>query len=148
MLKTTVSSQVLIANKVLAANEVGGFEGGDKLIEKCRKSLKTGKLLKDLKLSKSGNLKGKKLAKFKKPSKSENSSNFNAKETSPNFLIPEARAAFNRLQLVFIKALIFQHFASECQIQIEINASSYAIGSVLSHLASKTRPDGSSLRSI
>ena len=29
MLKTTVSSQVLVANEVLAANKIGGIEGGD-----------------------------------------------------------------------------------------------------------------------
>ena len=49
MLKTTVSSQVLVANKVLAADEVDGVEGGDELIEKCGKSSKTGKLSKSRK---------------------------------------------------------------------------------------------------
>ena len=39
-------SQVLVANKMLTANEVDGIEGDDKLIEKCGKSLKTGKLSK------------------------------------------------------------------------------------------------------
>ena len=46
MLKTTISSQMLVANEVLAANEVDGIEGGDKSIEKCGKLLKTGKLSK------------------------------------------------------------------------------------------------------
>ena len=44
MLKTTVSSQVLVANEVLAANEVDGIEGGDESIEKCGKLSKTEKL--------------------------------------------------------------------------------------------------------
>ena len=42
-----MSSQVLVADKVLAANEVDGIEGGDESIKKC------GKLLKIRKLSKS-----------------------------------------------------------------------------------------------
>ena len=60
MLKTTVSSQVLVADEVLAADEVDGVEGGDELIEKCGKSSKTRKS------SKSGNLKGETLSKSKK----------------------------------------------------------------------------------
>ena len=44
MLKTIVSLQVLVANKMLAANEVDGIEGSDELIEKCEKLSKTGKL--------------------------------------------------------------------------------------------------------
>ena len=46
MLKTTVSSQVLIANKVLIINEVDVVEGGDKSIEKDEKLSKIGKLFK------------------------------------------------------------------------------------------------------
>ena len=42
MLKTTVSSQVLVANEVLAADEVNGVEGGGESIEKFVES-KTGK---------------------------------------------------------------------------------------------------------
>ena len=34
MLKTTMSSQMLDANKVLTADEIGGIEDGDKLIKK------------------------------------------------------------------------------------------------------------------
>ena len=48
---------------MLAIDKIYGVEGGDKLIEKC------GKLSKGQKLFKSGNSKGKKLAKSKKPSK-------------------------------------------------------------------------------
>ena len=136
MLKTTVLLQVLVTVEMLAVNEVGGFEGGDESIEKCRKSSKTGKL------SKSGNSKGKKLAKSKKPSKSGNSPNFDAKEAGPSFLTPEARSAFNRLRLAFTEAPILRHFDPECHIRIETDASGYAIGSVLSQLASGTSPDG------
>ena len=88
---------MFVANEVFATNEIGGIEGGDESIEKCGKSLKTEKTSKGQKLSKSGNSKGKKLAKSKKPSKSGNSPNFNAKNSGPSFLILKARAAFNRL---------------------------------------------------
>ena len=71
ILKTIVLSQVLVANGVHAANEVGGIKGGDESIEKNRKSLKTRKLSKGLKSSKSGNSKGKKSAKSEKLSKSQ-----------------------------------------------------------------------------
>ena len=46
MLKTTVSLQMLVANEMLTTNEIGGVEGGNKLIEKYGKLLKTGKLFK------------------------------------------------------------------------------------------------------
>ena len=75
-------------------------------------------------------------------SKSENSLNFNAKKAGPGFLTSKARAAFNRLWLAFTKAPILWHFDPECHIWIETNASGYAIGVVLSSLASGTRPDG------
>ena len=52
MLKITVFSQVLVANKVLATNEVGGVESSDMSIEKCEKLSKTGKSSKSQKLSK------------------------------------------------------------------------------------------------
>ena len=87
--------QVLVANKLLATNEVGGVEDDNKLIEKC------GKLSKTRKLSKFGNSKCKKLAKSKKLSKSANSPNFDAKKAGPSFLTPKTREAFNRLRLAF-----------------------------------------------
>ena len=93
------------------------------------------------KLAKSGNSKGKKLAKSKKPSKSGNSPNFDAKEAGPSFLTPEARSAFNRLRLAFTEAPILRHFDPECHIRIETDASGYAIGGVLSQLASGTSLD-------
>ena len=116
MLKTTISSQVLIPNKILIANEVDGIEDSNKLIKKYGKLLKTGKLAKSWKkLSKSGNL-------FK----------FDVKKNEPSFLTLDAWIVFNCLWLAFIKALILWHFDPECYIWNEIDISSYAIDSVLS----------------
>ena len=112
--------------------DVNGF-GGDG-VEHARKSGK----LKGQKTSKS-----RKLAKSRKnSSKSGNSPNFGVTEAGPSFLIPEARSAFNRLRLSFTKAPILRHFDPECHIRIETDASGYAIGGVLSQLASGTSPDG------
>ena len=110
MLKTTVLSQVLAANEVFVADEVGGVESGGELIRK------SGKLSKTRKLSKSGESKGKKSAKSKNPLKSGNLPNFNATEAGLSFLNPEARSAFNRLRLAFTKAPILHHFDPECHI--------------------------------
>ena len=44
---------MLVADEVLAANDIGGIEGGDELIKKCRKLSKIGKLSKSQKLFKS-----------------------------------------------------------------------------------------------
>ena len=52
----------------------------------------------------------------------------------PNFLISNAKKTFNHLRLAFTKALILWYFDLESHIQIEIDASSYAIGRVLSLL--------------
>ena len=49
---------------------------------------------------------------------------------------PGAREAFNQLKQAFTKVLILRHFDSECHIQIETDALSYAIGGVLSQLNS------------
>ena len=136
MLKTTVSSQVLVANKVLDANEFGRIEGDNESIEKC------GKLSKTRKLSKSRNLKGKKLAKSKKLSKSGNLPNFDITEASPSFLTPKARATFNHIRLAFIKAPILWHSDSKCHIRINTDVSSYAIGSMLNQLTSGISLDG------
>ena len=127
---------MLAANKVLTANEVGGVEIGNELIEKYRKLSKTGKTSKVQKSSKS-----RKSAKSKKPSKSENLSNFNAKNNGLGFLTPKARAAFNYLQVAFTKAPILWHFDPECHIRIKTDVSGYTIGGVQSRLASGTRPD-------
>ena len=132
MLKSIMSSQMLIANKVLAINEVDGVKDSNELIEKSEKLIKIGKLLKGLKLSKSRNSNGKKLAKSKKPSKSGNLFNFNGKEADLSFLIPKARIAFNRLQLAFTKAPILWYFDLQCHIWIKTNTLGYAISDVLS----------------
>ena len=138
MLKTTISSQVLAANevlgaRVLAANEIGDVGGGDGSNDRSKHvEPKTGKTFKSRKLSKSG----------KNSSKSGNSPNFGATKSGPSFLTPEARSAFNRLRLAFTEAPILRHFDPECHIRIETGVSGYAIGGVLSQLASETSPDG------
>ena len=63
-------------------------------------------------------------------------------EDGPKFLTPDARTAFNRLQLAFTEAPIFRHFDLECHIQIETDALGYAIGGVLSQLTFRTSPNG------
>ena len=138
MLKTTMSSQVLAANevlgaRVLAADEVGSVGGGGDRSSDGSKRVepKTGRS-ESQKSSKSGNSEGKKSAKSKKPSKSGNSPNFDAKEADPSFLTPEARSAFNRLWLAFTKASILRHFDPECYIRIETDALGYVISDVLS----------------
>ena len=148
ILKTTMSSQVLAANEllgtwVLVANEVGsigdygdGSSNGSKRVKP-----KTGRS-ESQKLSKSGNSEGKKSAKSKKPSKSGNSPNFNAKEAGPSFLTPKARSAFNCLRLTFTEAPILWNFDPKCYIRIKTDVSAYAISELLSQLASKTSPDG------
>ena len=54
-----------------------------------------------------------------------------------DFLTSEASLAFTRLRKVFIEALILHHFDPERHIQIETNASGYAIGGVLSQLTTE-----------
>ena len=116
---------------MFVADEIGGVKDGDKLIEKYRKSLKTRKLSKSQKSAKSR----------KKLSKSGNSSSFNTKKNGLSFLIPNAKIAFNHLRLAFTKAPILWHFDPKWYIWIKINASSYAIGDVLTQLVSETRSD-------
>ena len=126
----TISSQMLAADEVLIADKVGGVEDGGKSIEKYGKS------------SKSRKLKDKKSAKSKNPSKRENSPNFDATKAGPSFLTLEARVTFSRLRLTFTEAPILRYFDPKCHIWIETDASGYAIGGVLSQLASGTSPDG------
>ena len=52
------------------------------------------------------------------------------------YLTPGAKRAFTQLRQAFIKAPILRHFDLECHIQIETDASGYAIGGVLSQLTS------------
>ena len=49
-----------------------------------------------------------------------------------DYLTLAAKKAFNHLRHAFTQAPIFQHFDLERHIQIETNASGYAIGTVLS----------------
>ena len=132
MLKTTIWSQELAANKVLgarvlAANEVDDVNGGDGSSDRLKHVEPKTTRLESQKTSKSQNL-----AKSKKQTKSGNSPKFDATEDGPSFLTPEARAAFNRIRLAFTKAPILWHFDPECHIWIETNASGYAIGGMLS----------------
>ena len=73
----------------------------------------------------------KKLVKSKSRAKNGHLSNNNNTE-EPKFLTPKAKKGFNRLRQAFIKAPILQYFDLECHIRIETDASSYAIGEVLS----------------
>ena len=93
MLKTAVPPERSISVEV-GDNESGNSVGGVEITKKSGK-------LKGQKTSKS-----RKLAKSKKPSKSGNLPNFNAKNSGPSFLTPKARSVFNRLRLAFIKAPI------------------------------------------
>ena len=92
------------------------------------------------KSQKSSSQKNPKAKNQKKLSKSENSPNFDIKNSGLSFLTPKARSAFNRLWLAFIEALFLWHFDLECHIWIKTNALGYAISDVLSQLASGTRP--------
>ena len=53
MLKTIMSSKMLITNEVLAINKIDDIKGGDKSIKKYGKLLKITKLSKSQKLAKS-----------------------------------------------------------------------------------------------
>ena len=106
---TTVSSQMLVINEVLTANEICGIEGGNESIEKCRKLSKTGKLSKSQKSAKSK----------KKLSKSGNSPYVGTKKNGPSFLILDTKISSNYLLLAFIKAPILWYFYPEYYIQIK-----------------------------
>ena len=53
-----------------------------------------------------------------------------------DYLTLGAKQAFTKLRQVFLKALILYHFNPEHHIRIEMDASGYAIGGVLSQLTS------------
>lgn len=53
-----------------------------------------------------------------------------------SFLTLKAKLVFTQLRQAFTKALIFQHFYSECYIWIETKTSFYAFSNILSQLAS------------
>ena len=145
MLKTTAPPNKLALEKIGDGEGGDGIDGGGVEIakksgkSKGQETSKSRKSAKSQKLSKSGISKGEKP---KKSSKSRNSPNFDAKDSGPSFLTPEARSAFNHLWLAFTEAPILRHFDPECHIRIETDALGYAIGGVLSQLASGTSPDG------
>ena len=79
----------------------------------------------------------KNLSKSKKPKNAKSAfSSYIGATGKSNFLMPEARKAFNRLRQVFTCTPIFWDFHPECHIQIKTNASGYAIGGILSQLIS------------
>ena len=51
-----------------------------------------------------------------------------------SFLTPKAKLVFFWLRQAFIKAPIFYHFDQKRHIQVETDASGYAIGGILSQL--------------
>ena len=56
------------------------------------------------------------------------------KTVGSDFLTLRAKLAFTKLRQAFFKALILYHFDPECHIRIEMDASGYVIGGVLSQL--------------
>ena len=54
-----------------------------------------------------------------------------------SFLTPDTRQAFSQLKQVFTKTPILQHFHTKRHIQIEIDASGYAIGGIFSLITSE-----------
>ena len=100
--------------------------GKESIIDRVGKS-KVGKAKVGAKTAKSKSQdksKGKNLAKFKALTQNSKS----------GFLTPRARQTFTKLRQAFIKALILDHFDPDCDIQTEINISSYAISGVFSQL--------------
>ena len=64
------------------------------------------------------------------------------KKARTGFFTPKARLTFTQWRQVFVKTPILYYFNLKSYIRIEIDALNYAIGSILSQLTSKTRPDG------
>ena len=63
-------------------------------------------------------------------------------EARTGFLTPKARLKFIQLRQKFVEAPILYHFDLESHIRIETDVSGYTIGSIISQLFSRTRPDG------
>ncbi len=76
-----------------------------------------------------------KSAKSKKP-------NFAKANSGTDFLTLEAKEAFIHLRKAFTEAPILRHFDPERHIRIEIDASEYAIGGVLSQMTSDQHSSG------
>ncbi len=79
------------------------------------------------------------MARSKKWIRAEKSKAFRAKNFSSelaSFLTSKAKKAFTKLRQTFVEAPIQNHYDSKRHIQIEIDASGYAIGGILSQLTS------------
>ena len=77
--------------------------------------------------------------KGRKMSKSKNLSESKKSIKPLNFFTFGAKLAFTKLRQAFLKALILHHFDPERHIQIDMDASGYAIVGVLSQLTSDGR---------
>ena len=75
-----------------------------------------------------------KITKFKILIKSKNHDFPNSKteEARTGFLTPKTKLAFTQLRQAFVEAPILYHFDPKRHIRIETDASSYAIGGLLS----------------
>ena len=60
----------------------------------------------------------------------------NLSSQSALFLTSEAKKVFTKLRQAFVKAPILNHFDLERHIRIEMDATCYAIGGILSQLTS------------
>ena len=69
------------------------------------------------------------------------SPNSRNKKAGTGFLTPKARLVFTQLKKAFEKAPILHHFNAKSHIQIETDAFSYNIGSILSQLFFGTKPN-------
>ncbi len=88
--------------------------------------------------------KGQKRTKSKKWIRAKKAKAFRAKNLgqSGSFLTADVRRAFTELRQSFLEAPILNHFDPERHIRIETDASSYAIGGVLSQLTLDDSADG------
>ena len=75
-------------------------------------------------------------------SKNHNFPKSRPEEIKTGFLTLKAKLAFTQLRQMFVEAPILHHFDPESHIQIEADASGYAIGGVSSKLSFGTRLDG------
>ena len=62
----------------------------------------------------------------------------NSAKNVSNYLTPDPKRAFDQLRQAFTEVPILQHFTSEQYIQVETDASEYAIGGVLSQLTNNS----------
>ena len=120
MLKTTKLSKLLVPKASRADNneDIGGVGIADETVVHLSKSKKS-----------------KNLSKKSKNDKSKIPTCTNLWVAGePIFLTPGAKEVFTKLRQAFTKALIPWYFDLECHIQIQTNASGYAIGRIPSQL--------------